>query len=163
MNVSWKDAQQYVAWLTNRTGKRYRLLSEAEWEYAARAQSAKAYSWGDDIKNDGETMANCFTCGSEWDNKMTAPVGSFAPNGFGLHDMHGNVWEWVEDCWHANYEGAPSDGSSWTNEAACQSHVTRGGSFDLNPEYLRAASRAEFNADVRGLNLGFRVARPLTR
>ena len=104
MNVRWDDAQQYVRWLSNRTGKPYRLLSEAEWEYAARAGSDKAYSWGDEI---GKGNANCLTCGSEWDFRQTAPVGSVAANAFGLYDMLGNVGEWVEDCYHGNYEGGP--------------------------------------------------------
>ena len=97
INVTWDDAQQYVAWFSKMTGKPYRLLSEAEWEYAARAGTTTAYSWGDEI---GKGNANCNGCGSEWDGRQTAPVGSFAPNQFGLYDMHGNVWEWVEDCLH---------------------------------------------------------------
>ncbi len=99
INVTWDDAKKYVAWLSKLTGKSYRLLTEAEWEYAARAGSTTAFSWGDDI---GMGNANCDGCGSQWDRKQTAPVGSFAANAFGLHDMHGNVWEWVEDCWNDN-------------------------------------------------------------
>ena len=114
INVSWGDAQEYVAWLSKETGKSYRLLTEAEWEYAARAGSTTNYSWGDDIRKEGKVMANCNGCGSEWDNQKTAPVGSFAANAFGLHDMHGNVWELVEDCWSENYDGAPVDGSART-------------------------------------------------
>ena len=98
INVSWEDAKAYAAWLSAQTGKRYRLPSESEWEYAARARTRN--SWGDAI---GVNRANCNGCGSEWDGTQTAPVSSFAPNGFGLYDMHGNVWEWVEDCWHDNY------------------------------------------------------------
>jgi formylglycine-generating enzyme required for sulfatase activity len=112
INVSWDDAQQYVQWLSERTGRPYRLLSEAEWEYAARAGSRTAFSWGDNI---GEGNANCDGCGSTWDNKQTAPVGSFKANAFGLHDMHGNVFEWVQDCGSANYDGAPTDGSAKTD------------------------------------------------
>ena len=96
IDVTWDDAQTYVAWLSKITGKPYRLLTEAEYEYAARAGTETAYPWGDEI-GDG-TMANCDGCGSQWDNKQTAPVGSFAANGFGLYDMVGNVWEWTEDC-----------------------------------------------------------------
>ena len=108
--VSWDDAKAYAVWLSTMTGKTYRLLTEAEWEYAARAGTTTAYYWGDDI---GKGNANCVFCGSQWDNKQTAPVGSFAPNQFGLYDMLGNVWEWVEDCGHNNYNGAPEDGSAW--------------------------------------------------
>ena len=105
--VDWDDAQQYVGWLSQQTGKTYRLLSEAEWEYAARAGTTTSYSWGNDIKVDDKAMANCFACGSQWDDKETAPVGSFAPNAFGLHDMLGNVWEWVEDCYHTATTARP--------------------------------------------------------
>ena len=111
INVSWDDAQQYVAWFSKMTGKPYRLLTEAEWEYAARAGSTTAYFWGDEI---GKGNANCAGCGSQWDNRQTSPVGSFKPNAFGLYDMAGNVWQWVQDCYHGNYDGAPTDGSAWT-------------------------------------------------
>ena len=109
VTVSWHDARAYVAWLSRETGETYRLPSEAEWEYAARAGSTTKYSWGDEI---GVNRANCNEeddCVDIWEG--TAPVGSFAANAFGLHDLHGNVWEWVEDCWNGSYEGAPSDGS----------------------------------------------------
>ena len=108
INVSWDDAQSYVSWLSRETGEEYRLPSEAEWEYAARAGSSTAYWWGDKI---GRNRANCKGCRSRW-GERTAPVGSFAANGFGLHDMHGNVWEWVEDCYFDSYRGAPGDGSA---------------------------------------------------
>jgi formylglycine-generating enzyme required for sulfatase activity len=107
----WGRGRRPVAWLSRMTGRTYRLLSEAEWEYAARAGTQTAYSWGDEI---GEGNANCKGCGSQWDGQRTAPAGSFAANVFGLHDMHGNVWEWVEDCAHGNYSGAPEDGPAWT-------------------------------------------------
>jgi formylglycine-generating enzyme required for sulfatase activity len=94
INVSWDDAKAYVAWLSKKTGKDYRLLTEAEYEYATRAGTQTAYPWGNDI---GKNNANCDGCGSQWDNEQTAPVGSFAPNSFGLYDMVGNVWQWVED------------------------------------------------------------------
>src|SRR5262245_63389624 len=110
IDVSYSDAKQYVGWLSQLTGKEYRLLTEAEWEYAARAGGRTGYSWGDDL---GVGNANCDGCGSPWDLKQTAPVGSFKPNAFGLYDMHGNVWEWVEDSWHETYDGAPTDGSAW--------------------------------------------------
>ena len=128
--VDWDDAQQYVSWLSQQTGKTYRLLSEAEWEYAARGGTTTSYSWGNDIKVGDKAMANCFACGSQWDDKETAPVGSFAPNAFGLHDTLGNVWEWVDDCYHTSYDGAPADGSAWqTND--CNQRVIRGGSWAI--------------------------------
>jgi formylglycine-generating enzyme required for sulfatase activity len=154
--VSWDDAQAYVAWLSRMTGKTYRLLTEAEWEYAARAGSQAAYSWGDEI---GKGNANCGGCGSEWDNKQTAPVGSFAANAFGLHDMHGNVLEWVEDCSHENYNGAPKDGSAWIEEGDCGRRVVRGGSWINDPRNLRAAFRSRSATDGRLRILGFRVGR----
>ena len=139
INVSWNEAQQYVAWFTKMTGQTYRLLSEAEWEYAARANSDRAYSWGDEI---GKDNANCDRCGSQWDKRETAPVGSFPANAFGLHDMHGNVWEWVEDPWHDSYEGAPTDGSPWVKDADATRRIVRGGSWYGIPEVLRAAVRS---------------------
>ena len=157
INVTWHDARRYAAWLSKMTGKPYRLLSEAEWEYAARAGSNKRYSWGDEI---GEGNANCRVCGSEWDAKQTAPVGSFAANQFGLYDMLGNVWEWVEDCFHGNFEGAPADGSAWfVND--CPRRVIRGGSWHYAPEGLRSASRLRGTPTFRFNDLGFRVARTI--
>src|SRR5690606_24148227 len=102
-------AQSYLSWLSRKTGHEYRLLTEAEWEYAARAQSQTDFAWGNEI---GVGTANCDGCGSTWDNQQTAPVGSFRPNAFGLHDMHGNVSEWVEDCWFEDYENLPADGKA---------------------------------------------------
>ena len=123
IKVSWRDAVAYVEWLSARTGKRYRLPSEAEWEYAVRAGTETAYSWGNEI---GRNRANCDGCGSQWDNEQTAPVGSFSANAWGLHDMHGNVWEWVQDCWNDSYQGAPTDGSAWES-GDCSRRVMRGG------------------------------------
>jgi formylglycine-generating enzyme required for sulfatase activity len=111
IEVSWTHAKAYVAWLSTKTGKPYRLLGEAEYEYATRAGMQTAYPWGNDI---GKNNANCRRCGSQWDNKQPASVGSFAPNGFGLNDMVGNVWAWTEDCYHDRYDGAPLDGTAWT-------------------------------------------------
>jgi formylglycine-generating enzyme required for sulfatase activity len=158
VNVSWDDVQKYVAWIARRTGKPYRLLSEAEWEYAARAGSDTAYSWGDEI---GRGNANCESCGSKWDNRQTAPVGSFTTNAFGLHDMHGNVWEWVQDCFRHNYEGAPTDGLP--NEVGdCSTRVIRGGSWSTGPQTLRAADRVWQPRNFRASSSnGFRVARAL--
>ncbi len=160
IHVSWNDAQTYVNWLSRVTGKSYRLLSEAEYEYAARAGSETKYPWGDDIKLDGNAMANCNGCGSEWDHKQTAPVDSFAANPFGLYQMVGNVWEWTEDCWHANYEGAPADGAPWMTDD-CGRRVIRGGSWNDNPVDLRSAFRFRAFTDFRDNYLGFRVARTL--
>jgi formylglycine-generating enzyme required for sulfatase activity len=159
MNVSWDDAQQYVRWLSDRTGKPYRLLTEAEWEYAVRAGKQTAYSWGDEV---GKGNASCDGCGSQWDLKQTAPVGSFVPNAFGLYDMHGNVWEWVEDCYHGNYDGAPADGLPWIAGADCSRRVVRSGSWGSNPVFLRSAGRDWLTTDFRGYFLGFRVGRTLT-
>ena len=139
------------------TGKPYRLLSEAEWEYAARAGAETPYIWGAEIPA-GD--ADCDGCGSQWDDKETSPVGSFPPNAFGLYDMAGDVWQWVEDCYHRTYEGAPVDGSAWI-ETACSRRVVRGGSWTYRPQYLRSASR-DLNAPTdRHNGLGFRVARTL--
>ena len=158
INVSWDDAQAYVAWLSKKTGKSYRLLSGAEYEYAMRAGTQTVYPWGDTI---GTNNANCHACGSQWDAKQTAPVGSFAANGFGLYDMVGNVREWTEDCYHDTYSGAPSDGSAWIEGGNCYHRVVRGGSFLLAPAFLRSASRYWFTSDYRLRYLGFRVARAL--
>ncbi len=158
INVSWEDAQSYVSWLSIQTGEDYRLLSEAEWEYVARAGSSTAYSWGNDI---GSDRAHCRGCGSQWGSRQTAPSGSFSPNAFGVHDMHGNVWEWVEDCSNDSYGGAPSDGSAWRS-GGCGVRVLRGGSWSSYPRDLRSASRA---VDLFGnwyYSHGFRVARTLT-
>jgi formylglycine-generating enzyme required for sulfatase activity len=161
INVSLGDAKQYVAWIVKATGKPYRLLSEAEYEYATRAGTQTAYPWGDDIKLNGNAMANCHSCGSEWDNRQTAPVGSFAPNKFGLYDMVGNVLEWTEDCFHDNYNGAPTDGSAWIEGDNCVIRVVRGGSWDFSPGQLRSANRSIYSAGVRVVTLGFRLARTL--
>ena len=159
VNVDWNQVQTYVMWLSEKTGKGYRLLSEAEWEYVARAGSGtRKYSWGNEI---GRNRANCDGCGSRWDGKQTAPVGSFGANGFGLHDVHGNVWEWVEDCWNGTYAGAPADGSAW-EEGGCNRRVVRGGSWGLAPRYIRSAYRFRFDTGGRGFSIGFRVARSLT-
>jgi formylglycine-generating enzyme required for sulfatase activity len=180
INVSWDDAQQYTVWLARLTGKDYRLLSEAEWEYAARAGTTTAYSWGDEIGNpnadrldDGTTTAaslrdktgrgnaNCGECGSQWDDKQTAPVGSFEPNGFGLHDMHGNAWEWVEDRSHEDYQGAPTDVSAWVEGGSTSRRVLRGGGWNSFPEDLRSANRVGGASGERNSSGGFRVARTL--
>jgi formylglycine-generating enzyme required for sulfatase activity len=104
------------------TGKPYRLLSEAEFEYAGRAATQTTYPWGNEI---GKNNANCVDCGSPWDKRQPSPVGSFAANPFGLYDMHGNIWQWVEDCYHEDYRGAPQDGSRWVEGADCNSRRRR--------------------------------------
>ena len=161
INVSWNDAKQYVAWLSKVTGKEYRLLTESEWEYAARAGATTPFSWGDDP---AAGNANCGECGSQWDGRQTAPVGSFKPNALGLHDMHGNVWEWVEDSWHETYDGAPTDGSAWVSggQGGDPSYrVVRGGSWRNETQHVRAAVRFRRNINVRFDTLGFRVARTI--
>ncbi len=158
MNVSWNDAREYVAWLSTQTGQTYRLLTEAEWEYAARAGSTAQFTWGSHI---GQERANCGGCATEWDFFQTAPAGSFAPNAFGLHDMHGNVWEWVEDCWNENYTDAPSNGEAWLS-GDCSQRILRGGSYDDFHYDLRSAVRFTSAAGDRSKSLGLRVARVLT-
>ena len=157
IDVSWDGAKLYVAWLSRVTGKEYRLPTEAEWEYAARAGMSSRYSWGDEP---GIGHANCNGCGSAW-NLQTAPVGSFQPNAFALLDMHGNVWEWVEDVWHDSYEGAPVDGSAWLEGGDANFRVVRGGSWHNEPELVRSAVRFERHRKVQFDTLGFRVARTL--
>jgi formylglycine-generating enzyme required for sulfatase activity len=157
INVSWDDAQAYVSWLARKTGKPYRLLSEAEWEYAARAGTTTAYPWGD---QPGTNRANFSGAGSDWSNRRTAPVGTFEPNSFGLHDMIGNVWEWVQDCWNDTYRGAPSDGRAWES-GDCGRRVLRGGSWNLKPEYARVAQRLRYEPVIRYGYVGLRVARTL--
>lgn len=158
INVSFGDAKLYAAWLSQVTGKEYRLPTEAEWEYAARAGAKTRYSWGDDP---GTGNANCDGCGSQWDLQQTAPVGSFKPNKFGLYDMHGNVWEWVEDSGHDTYDDAPIDGSVWLRDGDPIYRVVRGGSWRNETQHLRAAVRAKRNVNVRFDTLGFRVARTI--
>ena len=152
INVSWSDATEYVAWLSSQTGAE--SACEAEWEYAARAGSATKYTWGNEI---GSNRANCG--GDDCISGHSAPVGSFAPNAFGLHDMHGNVFEWVQDCLNASYAGAPVDGSAWLS-GDCSVRVLRGGSWLSNPRFLRAA-RLRNSAGYRSIFIGFRVAHPL--
>ena len=155
INVSWEDAQSYVRWLSARTGHKYGLLSESEWEYVARAGTTTVYSWSDNI---GRTRANCDGCGSQWDGEKTAPVGSFSANAWGVHDMHGNVWEWIEDCYNDSYMGAPPDGSAWKS-GNCSKRVLRGGSWFSDPRDLRSAIRYRSSKITRHIIDGFRVAR----
>jgi formylglycine-generating enzyme required for sulfatase activity len=155
INVSWDEAQRYVAWLSSMTGKSYRLLSEAEWEYAARAGTTTRYSFGDDEAELGQ-----YAWYRENSNNRAHPVGEKMPNAFGVFDMHGNVWEWVEDCYHDAYEGAPVDGATWTT-GGCAARVIRGGSWNDDPRNLRSAERDRDLAVDRASGLGFRVGRAL--
>lgn len=171
INVNWVDAQQYVVWLSHKTGQGYRLPSEAEWEYAARAGTDTGFSWGDasgdacDFANTFDTTSAAVHTNWTWsvfcvDNfANTAPVGSFPPNPWGLHDMHGNVWEWVQDCWHSDYTDAPSDGSAWVTGPDCEKRVNRGGGWGNNPRSLRSANRDADSATGSGDAFGFRVVR----
>jgi formylglycine-generating enzyme required for sulfatase activity len=156
--VSWNDAKSYVRWLSNKTGQAYRLLSEAEREYVTRAGTATPYWWGASIS---PQLANYDDGGlGRDDRQQTHPVDSFQPNPWGLYQVHGNIWEWTEDCYHNDYREAPSDGSAWTS-GDCSNRVIRGGSWTDLPGNLRAASRTSASAgDWDGLD-GFRVARTL--
>lgn len=155
-NVNWQDAQNYTQWLSKKTGKQYRLLSEAEWEYAARAGTTTARYWGEDI---GSNHANC--CGSQWNETKLAPVGTFAPNGFGLHDMLGHIWQWTQDCWHKDYSGAPADGSAWIDGGNCTKRTMRGGNYQSPSYIVRVANRNLDDAAGRAYGIGFRVARAI--
>lgn len=167
--MNWEWAKAYLAWLAERTGRAYRLLSEAEWEYAARAGTTSARHWGESADSGcpyaniadqtskavfgGWALANCAD-----GHVFTAPAGSFKPNAFGLYDMIGNVWEWTEDCWNPDYRGAPADGSAWLS-GDCAQRVLRGGSWYGNPRFARSADRLSNAATLRFSYDGFRVAR----
>jgi eukaryotic-like serine/threonine-protein kinase len=163
MNVSWNDAKQYVKWLAEKTGKGYRLLSESEWEFAARAGNGAAFAFGNSISADQANYDAAFAyAGGATGTKLgkTATVGSYKPNAYGLYDMHGNVAEWIEDCLNDNYAGAPTDGAVWAS-GNCGQRLVRGGSWESNPSAVRSASRAYFIPFVRLNSVGLRVARPL--
>ena len=152
MMVNWGDAKTYVRWLNRKTGHEYRLPSESEWEYAARAGTKTAYHFGGRIDS---SQANYSS-----NPGKTVPVGRYAANAFGLHDVHGNVWEWVEDCWNGGYAGAPSDGQAWTS-GDCSIRVLRGGSYAYISGGIRSALRGRGATGNRFRGLGFRVARTL--
>lgn len=161
INVSWEDAKAYVVWLSSKTGKTCRLPSEAEWEYAARAGTMTKFALpapdgSDDIA--GKGLANCKDCGSQW-IEQTEPVESFPANAFGVRDMHGNVFEWIEDCWHNNYAGAPKDGREWLGGESgdCSFRTLRSGSWYFDQNHARSASRGYLKTNVRNYDLGFRV------
>jgi formylglycine-generating enzyme required for sulfatase activity len=163
-SVSWRDAQEYVQWLSRETGRRYRLPTEAEWEYAARGDTTTQWPWGDDA-NQGCAFANFrdmtmnpragVTC-SDGVGEVTAPVGSYRPNPFGLYDMHGNVFEWVQDCRPGGGE-APSDGAA-LESGNCGSRVIRGGAWNYSPESSTSWYTRGENQTTRGGSIGFRVA-----
>jgi formylglycine-generating enzyme required for sulfatase activity len=173
--VDWNDAQAYAGWLSRKTGKTYRLLSEAEYEYAARARTDTLFYWGDDRDQScafanladlaqgrslggGAPMSREYRAQCDDGYALTSPVGHYKPNAFGLYDMLGNVWEWVADCWNPTYQGAPADGSAWT-AGDCDEHGTRGGSYGNTIWFAHAGARAFKDYDYRGHSFGFRVAR----
>ena len=160
INVSVEDSRQYVRWLSSKTGSTYRLPSESEWEYVARAKTTTAYAWGSSLFISGSRKANCADCGGPWAGRKTAPVGSFGKNEFGLYDVHGNVWERLEDCRQATYEEAPQDGSVW-RRGSCAYTAMRGGSFKDKGWDIRTSHRGWGPADRRTSNAGFRVVRTL--
>lgn len=176
-NVNWYEAQQYVAWLSARTNRHYRLPSEAEWEYAARAGSDDRYTWGNYVETSC-LYANAFDqkghrAHPDWNWQIEcddgyaeiAPIGRFPPNAWGLNDMLGNLWEWVEDCWHSDYEAAPADGGAWQYVDGgnnCRKRVNRGGGWGNHPRSLRVSSRDADPPLTKSNGLGFRVARDLT-
>jgi formylglycine-generating enzyme required for sulfatase activity len=153
-NLSWEDTQQYIVWLSNKTGRKYRLPSEAEWEYAARAGTTTAYWWGETL---GASLANCVDCGGEQDRTKPLAVESFKANPFGLFDMSGGVSQLVADCWIKDYAGAPTTGAA-REQKGCQAHVLRGGSFRSAHDAITVYARSFYDASVRYLANGFRVA-----
>ena len=162
VNVSWHDAQAYVGWLNRQTGEGYWLPSEAEWEYACRAGTTTAFSCGPTSSGGQATYDGSFSYGAGRRGlfrQETAFVGAFAANAFGLHDMHGNVWEWCADIWHGSYVGAPVNGIAWLDEGDPTRRVCRGGSWNSSPWFLRSAVRNRLDPDYRDDNIGFRVAR----
>lgn len=155
INISWHDAVDYTKWLTEQTGKNYRLPSEREWEYASAAGENTFYWWGNEL---GRNQANCAVCGSQWDAKQTAPVGSFPSNDFGLHDVIGNVMEWTTTCFRPSYRGAPSHGQIWEG-GDCSRRIVRGSSYRTYENSLRVTKRHNYSPRTRMDTLGFRVVR----
>jgi formylglycine-generating enzyme required for sulfatase activity len=153
--VSWDDAYYYVKWLSEQTGKNYRLPSESEWEYAASAGVSAPFWWGFDEE---PNRAHCFGCGTGLDPRKPAKVGNFAPNAFGVYDTAGNIGEWIKDCWHDNYKGAPSDNSVWEG-GDCAYRVVRGGSYSSPPRSIRSAKRDKLKSDAAYDHVGIRVVR----
>jgi formylglycine-generating enzyme required for sulfatase activity len=169
VGVSWQDAMEFIEWVSEASGVRLRLPTEAEWEYAARAGSASRYSYGDDealLCEYGNIADSSTAIG--WRNKScsdgyetTAPVGSFKPNAFGLYDMHGNVWEWIGDCWFDTYRKAPSDGRPWLKSSACAVRSQRGGSWFYGAEEARSSYRSQGDEFDKSVTLGFRLAKDI--
>ena len=155
--VSWDEVQAFIGKLKEKTGKDYRLPSEAEWEYAARGGTSGRFWWGETV---GVANANCENCGGMYERMTPLPVGSFKPNPLGLYDMNGGVAEWVADCWNKDYRGAPADGGAWT-QGDCRKRVLRGGSWRNDADSLSVTGRFSYDQDVRYLANGFRVARDL--
>jgi formylglycine-generating enzyme required for sulfatase activity len=156
INVSWDDAKAFASWLAQKTGQKYRLPTEAEWEYAARAGTTTPYWWGREL---GWQEASCRECGTGL-GQQTAPAGSYKANPFGVYDTAGNAAEWVEDCWNENYRNAPKDGSPWTT-GQCRLRVLRGGAYDSPAKAIRSTARFRYDSDVRYPANGFRVVREL--
>lgn len=156
INVSWHDAKAYAKWLTQETGLTYRLPSESEWEWAAGAGTNALYNWGNKFKND---MANCKKCGKLSKQKRTLPVRSFPPNKFGFHDMSGNVWEWVEDCWVENYVNAPEDQNPRQISGRCGNYTIRGGAWNSPRRQITTTTRLGIWANTKSNYIGFRLVR----
>ncbi len=156
-DISWSDTREYVRWLSQITKQKYRLPTEAEWEYAARAGTRSRFWWGD---KPGTGKANCKDCGGQWDRSAPAETDAYPANPFGLHGTSGGVWEWVTDCWHKSYKGAPKDGSGWSR-SDCRENVIRGGAWRNDSSYVHSSSRFKYDSDVRYLLNGFRVAKTL--
>ena len=156
INITWAEANTYVAWLSEKTGKTYRLPTEAEWEYAARAGTTGEFWWGDQV---GKSKANCRDCGVKISHQ-SEPVDSFAANPWGLYNVHGNVWEWVQDCWNPTHVGAPTDGTARL-EGDCRQRVMRSGSWYYFSKNIRSAWRFKNDGRVKSYGIGFRVLREL--
>ena len=157
INILLQEIVGYLSWLTKKTGHIYRLPSESEWEYAARAGSQTEFSWGDEMRIGA---ANCRGCGTEWSGLKTAPVGQFKPNAWGLYDVHGNVLEYVTDCWTTNHYKIPTDGSPKLTKD-CLSKVVKGGAWYYLPKVSRSASRVRNDKRISGYFIGFRAVREL--
>ncbi|MCB2101533.1 MAG: formylglycine-generating enzyme family protein [Rhodobacterales bacterium] len=158
INVSWEEAQAYARWISERTGRRYRLPTEAEWEYAVRAGTATTFWWGEDPTGE---RANCAGCGGLWDGEKTAPVGRYRPNPFGLYDMAGNVFHWMADCYHDSMAGAPGDGTSREKAAGCGKRVIRGGAWSFPPKEMRSANKWRDFPSRHSDDTGFRLVRDM--
>ena len=167
-DVSWHDAQRYVEWLSQQTGELYYLPSEAQWEYAARAGTTTAFHTGDCIHTDQANFHGRYEFGDcplpPLYRGKTVPVGSFEPNAWKIYDVHGNIFEWTQDCWHTDYNDAPTDGSAWVYEGDnvdCERRVLRGGSWSGRPADIRSAARSHNEANFKSIFIGFRVVREL--